>query len=199
MIRAGLASAAKGIEEEVERHIWAAAWSVCDSCQTATLTAQGSIVLLSRSLFTREKNDSPYGDLLKLDIGQLGSRDWSLWAGLGEPDPDGDHLSEEDLERLLYPFYGHHVLIREKDFEAELATQKTRIVATQATPNSPKLRGRPQKILTALEVYKSLYPNGHEGHRVAEVIRAIAKNGGPELSRRSFDRMFEGPASSQKG
>jgi hypothetical protein len=63
LIRAGLDKKAKGSETGIDQQIWAAAWSICDSCQTAVLTSQGSIVLLSKSLFTRERNDSPYGDL----------------------------------------------------------------------------------------------------------------------------------------
>lgn len=62
LIRGGLESEATDIAVEIDRQIWAAAWSACDSCQTAVLTSQGTIVLLSRSLFTRDRDDSPYGD-----------------------------------------------------------------------------------------------------------------------------------------
>lgn len=212
LIRAGLDSEAKGSGMEIERQIWAAAWSVCDSCLTAILTSQGSTVLLSKSLFTREKNDSPYGDFLKLDIGQLGSQDWPQWAGLGEPNRYDDRLSEEELKRLLHPFYSHHVLISAKDFEAELASQKSRIVAKQgvAEPSAAqvldgqdpatkkKSRGRPPLIPDALEVYRSLYPNGHKGQTIGKVIDEIHANGGPNLSCRSFGRMFDQPAASDE-
>jgi hypothetical protein len=89
---------------EVEQHMCAAAWSVCDNSQTAILTTAGSIILLSKSLFTRDTDSSRYGDFLKLDIGQLGSQDWPLWTGLVEQSLNEDLLSEEELERTLYPF-----------------------------------------------------------------------------------------------
>jgi hypothetical protein len=211
LIRAGLESEAKGVEVEIDRQIWAAAWSICDSCQTAVLTSQGSIVLLSKSLFTRERNDSPYGDLLKLDIGQLGSQSWALWAGVGESDPDDDRLSEEDLKRLLHPFYGHHVLISAEAFEAELAKQKARFAEIQTaaehastespgastSPSQKKSRGRPPKILDATGVYKALYPNGHGGLTHGELIDAIVAGHGPRVDRRTISRMLKRIAEGQ--
>jgi hypothetical protein len=193
LIRMGIKSEPKGIAGEIDRQIWAAAWSICDTCQAAVLTSQGSIVLLSKSLFTRERNDSPYGDWLKLDIGQLGSQDWPLWAGLGERNPDDDRMSEEELKRLLHPYYSHHVLISEKDFVAELAKQKALL-----SPSQKKFRGRPPTIPKAYEVYKELFPNGHDGRTIGELIDAIYAKSRLRVSRRSISRMLESLAKGQK-
>lgn len=186
------------LEVLILRHVWEAGWQTCDNCQTAVLTSQGSIVLLSKSLFTRESNVSPYGDFLKLDIGQLGSQDWPQWAGLGESGPEDDQLSEEELKRLLHPYYGHHVLVREADFDKHLAELKAQHAAEQADPSSRKPRGRPPMIPDATNVYRRIYPNGREGHTVAEIIEAIAENGGPRLSDSTCKRMLKTLAEGQK-
>jgi len=188
----------QGIEWEIQKHVWKAGWQTCDNCQMAVLTSQGSIVLLSKLLFTRDRNDSGIGNFLDLDIGQLGSQDWLEWAGLAESRRDDDRLSEEELKRLLHPYYGHHVLIREADFDKHLAKLKAQHAAEQADPSLPKPRGRPPKIREALEVYRRIYPNGREGHTVAEIIEAIAENGGPRLSDSTCKRMLKTLAEGQK-
>lgn len=178
---------------EVEQHMCAAAWSVCDNCQTAILTTAGSIVLLSKSLFTRDTNTSRYGDFLKLDIGQLGSQDWPLWSGLVEQSLNEDPLSEEELERLLYPFYRHHVLVNKGDFEKQLGKlmKENSLGKASAGLMGAPPRGRPSIILEAAEIYKKLYPSGHDGFTVAEAINKIESEGGPTISSRSFGRMVK--------
>ncbi len=193
LLRGAMSSREEVSDREVDRRICAAAWSICDNCQAAVLTSEGSIVLLSKSLFTRDSNYGRTGDLLKLDIGQLGSQDWPVWAGLVERSPDEDALSEKELERVLHPFYRHHVLIRKSDFENQLGKLKKEIETEKASATSSQApsRGRPAIIPHAADIYKRLYPDGHAGRTVNEVIGAIASEGGPKLSPRSFGRMVQ--------
>jgi hypothetical protein len=186
-------------DRDIDRRICAAAWSLCDNCQTAVLTSGGPIVFLSKSLFTRDSNDTRSGDFLKLDIGQLGSQDWPMWAGLVEHSPDEDALSEEELERVLHPFYRHHVLIRKSDFEKQLGKLKKEIKTEKRSASSTGAapRGRPPIIHDAADIYKELYPNGHAGRTANEVIDSIASKGGPKLSPRSFGRMVQAATEGQ--
>jgi hypothetical protein len=170
-------------ERERERELTSLTWQVCDTCQAATFTKRGTIVLLSRSLFKRRSNAGVYGHFVKLDLGQIGSGGWVPPSAEQNTHDIADQCTEEELETLLHPFYKYHILIRRSDFVTFLDGRKAAQKVEVAQSRKP---GRPQKIYDFWEYFQKMYPDGRMGVPIREVIRKVHEAGGPNISQSGF-------------
>lgn len=169
--------------KEFYDEVYAQAWHVCDKCAVGIIGPGGGLIFLSRKMFTRNSETSQWGDYVCLTMGQIGSGYRRPW--IDELDVDPLEVDDRDPEPFVQPHFGSHVVIREGD---ELKALLKEI--SKPLPVKGRSPGRPRNRDDFADMFRQLFPDGHAGWTKQQVIDEVHKQGGPNVSISTFDRMI---------
>lgn len=103
-----------------------------------------------------------------------------------------------DIVRILRPFEGWSICVREEFVKDELASSYRRQIEGPMRPTTPTA-GRPSTIRSrTLAAYQELFPEGHEGRAWLEVLRTVNKASGHSASLDTLKRAVKASGVMQK-